>query len=166
LTVLLTYDRGVDNYDPPDWIAQDLTWQLTAACLGMFDDTGEDLFFPPDNPGGPKAGKGIAGERERVEKARAICSTCPVKKECLNYAIEHECQGIWGGTTDSERKKIRREMILRRGLMIWNVKILSTTATRITLSLAAREVTFTLIDLSARNRATRCMIGAPCATEL
>jgi WhiB family transcriptional regulator, redox-sensing transcriptional regulator len=156
----------VDNCDLPDWVAQDLTWQLTAACLGMFDDTGEDLFFPPDNPGGPKAGKGITGEKERVDKARAICSTCPVKKECLNYAIEHECQGIWGGTTDSERKKIRREMILRRGLMIWNVKIRVTTATRITLSLAVMRVTSTSIGLSALNRVTRCMIGALCVTEL
>jgi WhiB family transcriptional regulator, redox-sensing transcriptional regulator len=108
---------GVDNCDLPDWVAQDLTWQLSAACLGLFLATGEDLFFPPDNPGGPKAGKGITGEKERIDKARTICSTCPVKKECLDYAIKNECHGFWGGTTDSERKKIRREMILRRGLM-------------------------------------------------
>ena len=109
---------GVKKCDLPELIPRDLTWQLTAACLGMFEDTGEDLFFPPDNPGGPKAGKGITGERERIDKARAICHTCPVMQECLDYAIKNDCHGFWGGMTDSERKKVireRKEVVLRRG---------------------------------------------------
>ena len=57
----------------PDWAPSNLAWQLKARCLGHFERTGLDLFFPRDNPGGPKAGKGVTGERERVEKAKAIC---------------------------------------------------------------------------------------------
>lgn len=92
-----------------DWEAQDLRWQQDAACLGLFKDTGEDLFFPPDNPGGPKAGKGVAGETARIKEARALCKMCPVRQKCLDYALQHECTGIWGGTTDSERRKLLRE---------------------------------------------------------
>jgi len=92
---------------------RDLTWQLTAACLGLHGETGEDLFFPPDNPGGPKAGKGVTGEKERVEKAKAICLTCPVTRECLNYAVDNDCCGVWGGTTEGERGKLRKKMMLR-----------------------------------------------------
>lgn len=96
----------------PDFIRRDLKWQLRAACLGLYGITGEDLFFPRDNPGGPKAGKGITGERERIEKARAVCATCPVMRECFDYAVKNDCQGFWGGMTEGER---RREMRVRRG---------------------------------------------------
>jgi WhiB family redox-sensing transcriptional regulator len=153
----------------PDWISQDLTWQNDAACLGLFADTGEDLFFPPDNPGGPKVGKGVTGEKQRVEKARVICASCPVVRQCLNYAIYNDCHGFWGGMTESERRKVireREEMVLRRGLMILNGETLSTTATRITRRRAAKAVTLTSIVVSARSHATLCMTGAVCVTEL
>jgi WhiB family transcriptional regulator, redox-sensing transcriptional regulator len=105
---------AVASAAPHVGIPRDLTWQLKAACRGLVHGGGTDWFFPPDNPGGPKAGKGVTGEKERVEKAKAVCAECPVMQECLKYAIENECHGIWGGTTDSERKKLG-EMILRRG---------------------------------------------------
>jgi len=89
-------------------LPRNLTWQLKAACLGLHRKSGEDLFFPKDNPGGPKVGKGVTGERERVEKAKAICLSCPVIRECLNYAITNSCAGIWGGTTESERQMTAR----------------------------------------------------------
>ena len=41
-------------------------------------------------------------------KARAICSTCPVRQECLAHALaDPESAGVWGGTTDRERRKDR-----------------------------------------------------------
>jgi WhiB family transcriptional regulator, redox-sensing transcriptional regulator len=94
--------------DPPELLPRNLTWQLKAACLGLYEKSGEDLFFSPDNPGGPKNGRGIKGERERIEKAKAICVTCPVMWECLDYAITNESHGIWGGMTDAERRKVTR----------------------------------------------------------
>lgn len=89
---------------PFDWTAPEVDWQHDAACLGAYDILGKDIFFPPDNPGGPKKGKGIAGERERIRMAKAVCATCPVLEECLQYATEHQLTGIWGGMTDRERK--------------------------------------------------------------
>ena len=47
---------------------------------------------------------------ESTERAKAICATCPVKQECLDYAIEfNERVGIWGGMSDKQiRAEIRR----------------------------------------------------------
>jgi WhiB family redox-sensing transcriptional regulator len=41
-------------------------------------------------------------------KARALCSICPVRLECLAYALaDVDTGGIWGGTTQQERRKPR-----------------------------------------------------------
>lgn len=64
-----------------------------------------DLFFPPENIGGPREGKGITGERDRIGQAKQVCSRCPVRAECLSYAIDNDCSGIYGGTTEQERNR-------------------------------------------------------------
>ena len=40
-------------------------------------------------------------------KAIGVCLDCPVMDECLEFAIKHEEHGVWGGTTERERNKIR-----------------------------------------------------------
>jgi WhiB family redox-sensing transcriptional regulator len=69
-------------------------WVELANCRGV--DT--NLFFPE------------RGQNE-IEGAGAkqVCSGCVVREECLSYALRNgEKHGIWGGTTERERKKIRR----------------------------------------------------------
>lgn len=39
---------------------------------------------------------------------RAICESCAVNAECLDYAIEAQVQGVWGGTTTADRKRMKR----------------------------------------------------------
>ncbi|OPG10627.1 hypothetical protein B1L11_23225 [Microbispora sp. GKU 823] len=39
--------------------------------------------------------------------AKAVCRGCPVVSECLAYAIEHGEVGVWGGTTEKERKRLK-----------------------------------------------------------
>lgn len=74
------------------------TWRDDAACLGM----DPDLFFPP--PGWYGA-----------EEAKAICQGCPVRAECLDYAVTTvQKYGIWGGTNEQERQQIRKQ----RGLIV------------------------------------------------
>lgn len=34
---------------------------------------------------------------------RSICGSCPIYKQCLSYALEHEQYGVWGGMTSQER---------------------------------------------------------------
>ena len=73
------------------------TWQLRAACRGP-EST---LFFPP-----------TASERKeeretREARAKIICSTCPVREPCLDYALEiREPHGIWGGRNEHERREL------------------------------------------------------------
>lgn len=79
-------------------------WQDDAACRG------EDLvlFFGP--------GAERPTERDiRERKAKAICSGCPVRSECLGYALARpEKYGAWGGLNEDERASERRRRV-RRG---------------------------------------------------
>jgi WhiB family redox-sensing transcriptional regulator len=43
----------------------------------------------------------------KVRAAKAICATCPVALQCLAEALYHTEAGIWGGTTETERRAIR-----------------------------------------------------------
>lgn len=77
-------------------------WQAIAACYG--ED--QSLFFAPDyfEVGGAK--------NAREAKAKLICRACPVREECLAYAmaIEEE-HGVWGGLNERERRRLRARMI-------------------------------------------------------
>jgi WhiB family transcriptional regulator, redox-sensing transcriptional regulator len=78
----------------------DVEWQYDAACLGVVARTGEDPFFHNDEvPSGKHP--------SRVRKAKTFCARCKVKQQCLNFALENDCLGVWGGTTDRERKKMK-----------------------------------------------------------
>ena len=59
------------------------------------------MFFPPSTTE-------RKDERERREtRAKSICRICPVKSQCLEYAMEiREPYGIWGGLTEAERRTI------------------------------------------------------------
>ena len=66
-------------------------WTARAACRGV--DT--EIFFPT-----------TSGEEA---EALALCAECPVRTQCLEYALRsRETNGIWGGTTPEERRRIRR----------------------------------------------------------
>lgn len=44
----------------------------------------------------------------RVDLAKDICSLCPVKKTCLAWAVPQvHLYGVWGGTTEGERRELR-----------------------------------------------------------
>jgi hypothetical protein len=88
---------------------EDTGWQAQGKCYGLIYEGVEDLWFPPDNPGGPKDGHGVLGEPERIRAAKRICRDCPVKMECLLYSIEHNCVGIWGGLDTHERRAWARD---------------------------------------------------------
>jgi hypothetical protein len=45
---------------------------------------------------------------EQTNLAKAICSDCKQIDPCVNYALYHEIFGIWGGTTERERKLLRK----------------------------------------------------------
>ena len=49
----------------------------------------------------------IDGNHGPKKKAKAICATCPVIVECKDWAIKHGEAGVWGGTTERERRGLR-----------------------------------------------------------
>jgi WhiB family transcriptional regulator, redox-sensing transcriptional regulator len=50
------------------------------------------------------------GAEKQAELAKAVCRPCPVRTECLRWALDaREEHGIWGGTTADERKRMRRQ---------------------------------------------------------
>ena len=73
------------------------SWQVQANCLGV----DPDLFFPERG----------ASTRE----AKAVCRACVVRENCLEYALVNgEKFGIWGGLSERERRRLRRQRALAR----------------------------------------------------
>jgi len=68
-----------------------LAWQADALCA----QTDPEAFFPE------KGGS--------TRDAKTICTTCEVRGECLEYALQNDERfGIWGGLSERERRKLRR----------------------------------------------------------
>jgi len=67
-----------------------------AACIGL--DT--ELFYEYDS------------QREKDYRAlaiiRSICAGCVDRDDCLEYALKHEKEGIWGGLLPAERRAVNR----------------------------------------------------------
>jgi WhiB family redox-sensing transcriptional regulator len=75
-------------------------WRDRAACRGA----ATDLFFPV----GPAGAMGAGADETR--RARQICASCPVRQQCLAYALASGQQyGIWGGSDEQERRRLRRQ---------------------------------------------------------
>lgn len=73
-------------------------WREAAACLDV--SPAEVNFFPDKEDLGA------------IVKAKVVCATCPVADECLSWAIEtNQSEGIWGGHTAKERRKLRRHWL-------------------------------------------------------
>ena len=69
-----------------------LDWQDRALCA----QTDPEAFFPE------KGGS--------TREAKKVCRGCEVRAECLEYALEHDERfGIWGGLSERERRRLKRE---------------------------------------------------------
>ena len=82
--------------------AADYTWRDDAICR----DTDPDLFFPIGTTGQALL---------QIDRAKQVCDECPVKTKCLEFALEtNQDSGIWGGTSEEERRDIRRRIAAHR----------------------------------------------------
>jgi WhiB family transcriptional regulator, redox-sensing transcriptional regulator len=71
-------------------------WWSLAACQSV----DPDLFFPMSatNPA-----------RAELAAAKSVCGRCPVRTECLQYALAAgQVHGIWGGMSEEERRLLRQ----------------------------------------------------------
>src|SRR4029078_2364235 len=74
--------------------AEGLGWQERALCA----QTDPEAFFPE------KGGS--------TREAKRVCTTCEVRVECLEYALEHDERfGIWGGLSERERRRLKRRAV-------------------------------------------------------
>lgn len=68
------------------------TWRDGAACRGI----DPEVFYPATD--------------EEAEDAKDICGQCPVVDPCLEHALSfREKEGVWGGATERERRRIIRQ---------------------------------------------------------
>ena len=73
------------------------SWQEFSNCLGV----DADLFFPE---------RGAS-----TKEAKQVCQGCVVRLDCLEFAlVNSEKFGIWGGMSERERRRIRRQRALDR----------------------------------------------------
>ena len=68
------------------------SWRQHAACRGVEPD----VFYPVSD--------------EEADVAKAICDQCSVRQPCLEWALaERERDGVWGGATERERRRLLRQ---------------------------------------------------------
>ncbi|MET0590251.1 MAG: WhiB family transcriptional regulator [Naasia sp.] len=71
-----------------------LAWQADSLCA----QTDPEAFFPE------KGGS--------TREAKKICTSCEVKTQCLEYALQNDERfGIWGGLSERERRKLRKQAV-------------------------------------------------------
>ena len=69
-------------------------WRKRSACRGI----DPDVFYP------------VSEAEEDAAEAKAVCAQCPVRESCLEHALANrEREGVWGGTTERERRRILRQ---------------------------------------------------------
>ncbi len=72
-------------------VVKQIMWRELGACRGL-----EPGIFYPDT-------------EVEAENAKAVCQSCGVRVACLEFALNsHEKQGVWGGATERERRRIVR----------------------------------------------------------
>ena len=76
-----------------------MSWREQAACAGH--DT-PDIFFEED----------VVAQQQ----AMRLCAVCPVREQCLEFALRHkQDDGIWGGMTGQRRHALRKRMGRKAG---------------------------------------------------
>lgn len=77
-------------------------WRQLASCRS----TNPDLFFPVGTTG-------LAVDH--IQAAKAVCGQCPVNAVCLEFALAtNQDSGVWGGTSEDERRSLRRQWLRQR----------------------------------------------------
>ncbi|MEU2466718.1 WhiB family transcriptional regulator [Streptomyces sp. NPDC012486] len=73
----------------------DTSWHTRGACYGLDVEDAEAVFFP-----GPR-------DHEEIAEAKELCGWCPVRRDCLDFALENGLKdGVWGGLTEAERRPL------------------------------------------------------------
>jgi WhiB family redox-sensing transcriptional regulator len=70
----------------------ELAWRRHSACRGL----DPQIFYPETD--------------DEAEPAKRVCGACAVQETCLEFALQgREKEGVWGGATEKERRRILRQ---------------------------------------------------------
>lgn len=84
-----TLDQFPTRLEAPIPTAHDLSWTVDALCAQV----DPEIFFPEQGAS--------------TTEAKAVCSSCLVRAECLDYALAtHQRFGVWGGVSDRSRRAL------------------------------------------------------------
>ena len=87
--------HGRPNTGSPNPLVPPGEFWAQAACAGFMDDT----FF----------GEKKSMTDMEADRAKRVCGGCPVKEQCLTFAMESgEPHGVWGGMSEDDRVNLRR----------------------------------------------------------
>jgi WhiB family redox-sensing transcriptional regulator len=80
-------------------LAQPEPWMVDGRC--RVEDIPPDVFFP--------------SRGESLALPKSICARCPVKVQCLDYALRtRQYHGVWGGASERERRRMRSAIAAER----------------------------------------------------
>lgn len=85
---------------PTTWNSEE--WREFGSCRKLETN----MFFPV----------GQTGEAEiKIARAKSVCVPCPVRQQCLEFAITtNQEYGVWGGHSEEERRIVRRQWRARQ----------------------------------------------------
>ncbi len=91
---------AITSLRPATWDSEE--WRELGSCRQL--ETA--LFFPV----------GQTGEAEvKIARAKKVCVACPVRQQCLEFAITtNQEYGVWGGHSEEERRVVRRQWRARQ----------------------------------------------------
>lgn len=67
------------------------------------------IHYPPDMFFADLEGEPVINSTYLVNEAKRICYTCPYQMECLTYAVEEDLIGVWGGTSQRQRRQMAKD---------------------------------------------------------
>jgi WhiB family redox-sensing transcriptional regulator len=95
--LLESLERGAGDFNKDNW-------RERANCRGI----DPNLFHPERGSNG-----------HDMATAKQVCAGCSVRKECLEYALDNmEKVGVWGGLSERERRRVRRDNVTERRWLI------------------------------------------------
>lgn len=92
--------------DPRDFVLSN-GFEYDQGVPPLCSETSPDIFFPDEKE--DENGKLISSTYTHEAEAKAVCASCDYRIPCLIAALKTTDVGIWGGTTESERRKIKRD---------------------------------------------------------
>lgn len=92
----MTIDGNLSRLQVPEFILKG-----TPSC----SEIDPELFFPQENV---DFNGDVRGKYIDLAGAKRICDGCPLRIDCLEYALNNTEIGIWGGTTEEQRNQIKR----------------------------------------------------------